>query len=213
MGGAGLLTISQPSPVPLLQSFDRFPLQLGAWQGRRMFIDQEIFQKTEADAYLDAEYTSPGQVPVSLYIAHYEKQASAGGLGHNPGVCMTGSGWITKISGKEEIAPGLQVNYMLLERAGVSQPLLVYFWNIHQGEWLALSSDRIYKLHTIFKAIKRHRTDWALIRLITPLNKDMPAAQKRLKSFAHLLMPVLPQFIKSDNLLDNNATIPNLDSQ
>lgn len=194
-GGVATKTVAQPSPVPLLQSFDQFPLQLGSWQGRRTYIDPKIFEKTDADSYLDAEFTVPGTLPVSLYIAHYEIQASAGGLGHNPGVCMTGSGWETLGTGTTEVAPGLPVNYLLLQREGVR--LLVYWWNIHQGQWLALDSARIYKVHTILTALRTDRTDWALIRLVTPLNYNLNAAQDRLAAFARLVAPVLPQFIQA----------------
>lgn len=195
VAGGGLLTlkIAEPPRVPLLQSLDHFPLQLGSWQGRRTYIDPEIFQKTEADSYLDADFSSPGQGPVSLYIAHYEKQGEAGGLGHNPGACMTGSGWKTLESGVTEIAPGLPVNYLVLERS--SQRLLVYWWNIHQGQWLTLGSGRYYKLYTVYNALRNHRTDWALIRLITPLGEDLQDAQSRLNAFTQLLIPVFPQFI------------------
>jgi exosortase D (VPLPA-CTERM-specific) len=196
VAAGGLLSwkIGAPPRVPLLQSFDHFPLQLGPWQGRRTYIDSQIFQKTEADSYLDVDYSSPGQEPVSLYIAYYEKQGGAGGLGHNPGVCMTGAGWKTVGAGITEIAPDLPVNYLVLKRQGTR--LLVYYWNIHQGQWLALSNARMYKLHTAYNALWRHRTDWALVRLITPVNKDLDAARKCLTAFAHLVVPVLPHFIK-----------------
>ena len=63
VAGGGLLTlkIAEPPRVPLLQSLDHFPLQLGSWQGRRTYIDPEIFQKTEADSYVDVDFSSPGQ--------------------------------------------------------------------------------------------------------------------------------------------------------
>ncbi len=194
-GSLAVHAIGEPPPVPLLQSFDHFPLQLGVWQGHRTYIDPKIFQQTEADSYLDASYSAPAEEPVSLYIAHYEKQNSEG-LGHNPGKCMTGSGWQTLESGMLEIGPGLSVNYLLLKREGADKVLLVYYWNILQGKWMALSGARTYKLYTIFNALHTHRTDWALVRLITPVIKDKKSAEQRLNDFAHILIPVLPQFIK-----------------
>ena len=195
-GSLAVHAIGEPPPVPLLQSFDHFPLRLGLWQGDRSYIDPQIFQATEADSYFDANYSAPDQkAPVSLYIAHYEKQG-AGGLGHNPGVCMTGAGWQTLESGTREIGPGLAVNYLLLKREGAGTLLLVYYWNILQGKWMALGGARTYKLYTIFNALHTHRTDWALIRLITPVTKDKKSAEQRLNDFAHSLIPVLPQFIK-----------------
>jgi len=193
LGGVLINTVGSPQRVPLAQSFDHFPLQLGTWQGRRTFMDPKIFEKTDADTYIDTEFSSPGQEPVSFYLAYYE-EASGGGLGHNPSSCMTGSGWKTLESGSTQIGPDLPVNYLLLERQGVS--LLVYWWNIHQGQWLALKDVRFYKLHTIYNALQRHRTDWALVRLVTPVAGDVALARERLSAFAHLVVPVLPQFIR-----------------
>ena len=198
VAGGSLLNgrIADLPPVPLLQSFDHFPLQLGPWQGRRNYMDREIFEKTEADSYIEADFASAGQESVSLYIAHQEIQHSQGALAHNPGVCMTGHGWTTEDTGVTEIIPGFPVNYLLLEHSG--RRLLVYYWNIHQGQWVALSSARRYRLYTIYKALKTHRTDWALVRLITPVNHDLGSAKETLASFGRLLIPVLPQFISSN---------------
>lgn len=194
ISGTLVHTVAEPPRIHLLQSFDHFPLQLGPWQGRRAYMDPKIFEKTDADSYLDADFSCPGEAPVSLYIAHYESQSSPGGLGHNPGVCMTGGGWKTLESGIAHIAPDLPVNYLLLERRGVR--LMVYYWNIQQGQWMALEYARLYRLHVIFNALKRCRTDWALIRLITPVGQDIETAKQRLISFGNLLIPVLPQFMK-----------------
>jgi exosortase D (VPLPA-CTERM-specific) len=194
ISGILVFSVAQPPPVPLLQSFDHFPLQLGPWQGRRTYMDPKIFEKTDADSYFDADYSCPGEPPVSLYIAHYESQSSPGGLGHNPRVCMTGSGWETVESGSLAIAPGHPVNYLILARAGTS--LIVYYWNIQMGDWMALENARMYKLYTIVNSLQRQRTDWALVRLITPIDQHIAKSHERLTDFAKLLMPVLPQFIK-----------------
>jgi exosortase D (VPLPA-CTERM-specific) len=193
-------TVAQPLPVPLLQSFDKFPLNIGPWKGQRNFMDSEIFQKTEADDYFEATYTNSASATVSLYIAHYAK-ATQGGLGHNPGVCMRGSGWKTLAMKTWEIWPGQEVNYLVLQRE-FSPPLLVYWWNLHQGHWLALQGQniwhqRLYKLYTLYHGLTQRRTDWAMIRLITPVEKDLASANERLTAFVRLISPILPQFIPS----------------
>jgi len=190
-------TVAQPPRVPLLQSFDHFPLQLGPWQGRRTYMNQEMFEKTDADSYFDAEYSSAGQETVSLYIAHYEKQATIEGLAHNPANCMTGSGWETLKSGTAELAPGYPVNYLLLNRSGIGRPILVYFWNIQQGHWLAEGGNpTLYKLISVYYGLRLHRSDWTMVRLITATNNNKQSAERRLSDFAKQLLPVLPQFIK-----------------
>ncbi|MEJ2673465.1 MAG: EpsI family protein [Deltaproteobacteria bacterium] len=106
---------------------------------------------------------------------------------------MTGTGWKTLGSGITHLGPNLPVNYLLLERQGGR--LLVYYWNIQQGQWRVLSSDRINKLHIFLSTLKRHRSDWTLVRLITPVNGNMELARKSLAAFAQQLIPQLPKFI------------------
>jgi exosortase D (VPLPA-CTERM-specific) len=203
LGGLLIQTIASPPPVPLLKSFDHFPLTIGPWRGERTFMDSEIFQKTEADDYLDATYTSPNSANVNLYIAHYAKQVTPGGLAHNPSVCMRGAGWKTLSMGTLKIAPGREVNYLVVQR-DLSPPLLVYWWNLYQGHWVALKGDTIWasrltKLYTIYSVLLgQHRTDWALIRLITPVDKDLASANERLTAFVQLISHTLPQFISTD---------------
>ena len=204
---SGLLTytVAQPPRVPLLQSFDHFPLTIGTWKGKRNFMDSEIFQKTEADDYFDATYTNAAGETINLYIAHYAKQTTPGGLAHNPGACMRGTGWKTLALGTRKIGPEEEVNYLVVQRA-FSPPLLVYWWNLHQGRWVALRGDSIWyqrfnKLYTIYHALGRHRTDWALIRLITSANNnnnDLAAANERLSTFIKSLVPIFPKFIPSN---------------
>jgi exosortase D (VPLPA-CTERM-specific) len=206
LSSALIYTIGSPRPVPLLQSFDHFPLQIGPWQGQRSYMDPHIFQRTDADSYFEADFSNPDKKAVSLYIAYYESQISQGGLGHNPANCMTGHGWQTLKSGNTQIAPNLPVNYLLLKR--LDTRLLVYWWNIQQGKWEALSSARLYKIQTIFKAIRFHRSDWALVRIITPIDKNVELAHKRLTKFARLLVPVLPKFMRDRGTLQGNQRIP-----
>lgn len=206
LSGALIYTIGSPRPVPLLQSFDHFPLQIGPWQGQRSYMDPHIFKEIDADSYFDANFSNPDNKTVSLYIAYYESQVSAGGLGHNPGNCMTGHGWKTLKSGNTQIAPNLPVNYLLLKR--LDTRLLVYWWNIQQGHWEALSSARLYKIQTIFNAMRFRRSDWALVRIITPVDKNLELARKRLTKFAQLLVPVLPKFMRDSSTLSGNQRIP-----
>lgn len=195
VGGSLVFTVGNPPPVPLLKQFTDFPLSLGPWTGHRQYIDADTFKKTEASSYFDAEYSQPGLPPVSLYMAHYETQSTPGGITHNPGTCMTGSGWTTLDQGEKQIAPNLPVRFLLLETKG--RKLLVNYWSIHQGDWLAFDSFRIYRFYTIFKALHANRTDWLLVRLITPVITNMEEAQARLSEFGKLVIPILPQFIKS----------------
>jgi EpsI family protein len=181
----------QAVPVPLKQSFDQFPMQLGPWEGRRVHIDPEILAATGADTALSADYMNPGQGPVSLWIAYYENQKSGASV-HSPMTCLTGSGWKTVHAEVFELAPGEPINYLILEQAG--KRLAVYYWYFERGRWLA--SDVGHKLRIGWDRLVSRRADGALVRLTTPVNPNVEQAKERLNDFAQFIIPVLPEFIK-----------------
>lgn len=183
--------VSKATSVPLLDSFDHFPMQLGPWQGRHTYIDPEMVAQTRSHAHLSADFSNPDHGGVSIWIAYYETQKKAGGFVHSPKGCLTASGWRTKEEKTIDIAPGLSVNYMLVDQMGTN--LVVYYWFLQRGRWL--TSEYLNKFYMGYDGLVRRRTDGALIRLITPAGKDVKAAQERLTAFARLLAPVLPQFI------------------
>lgn len=178
-------------PMPLLQSLDNFPLGLGPWQGKRSYIDPAMFRATGADSYLNADFRAPGHDSINLWIAYYENQ-KPGGYVHSPFSCLVGSGWKMKESGIKEVAPGVPVRYMVMDQAGGRY--LVYYWYLQRGRWL--TSEYWNKIYIGYDGLLNRRADGALIRLITPAEKDVNTAQERLTSFVQQLMPVLPKFIK-----------------
>jgi exosortase D (VPLPA-CTERM-specific) len=188
--GSFAQVVGKTSPVPLRQSFDNFPMELGPWRGKRSYIDPVMFEATKANAYLNADFQDAAKGSVSLWIAYYENQKGGGSV-HSPFSCLTGSGWSLVESGIIEVAPGLPVNTMLMEQGGAKY--LVYYWYLQRGRWL--SSEYLNKFYLSYDGLLSRRADGALIRLITPAGGDVKAAQEHLTAFARLLVPVLPQFI------------------
>jgi exosortase D (VPLPA-CTERM-specific) len=178
-------------PVPLRRSFANFPVQLGPWQGRSIYIDPAMLKATAASAYVNMDFVSPGSGPVSLWIAYYENQ-KAGGSVHSPFSCLTGSGWAVVESGLQDLAPGRPVRYLVMDQGGARY--VVYYWYLQRGRWM--TSEYLTKIYLSYDGLVSRRADGALIRLITPAAPDVPAARERLTAFARLLVPVLPQFIK-----------------
>ncbi len=79
LGGPIASRVARAPAVELRQSFDSFPMELGPWHGQLVYIDPEMVKATQSDAHLNAEFSHPGQPPVSLWIAYYENQKKAGG--------------------------------------------------------------------------------------------------------------------------------------
>lgn len=180
-------------PVPLKQSFERFPLQLGPWEGRHVYIEPEMVAATGADTVLNAEFVNPAKGPVSLWIAYYENQETGGSV-HSPLTCLTGGGWKTVHREVFELAPGKPINYLIMEQGG--QRMAMYFWYFERGRWLA--SDYGHKLSVGWDRLMSKRADGALIRLTTPVQGDEAKARARLDGFLGELAPVLPEYIRDD---------------
>lgn len=178
-------------PVPLKQSFDNFPVQLGPWQGYGVYIDPAMVKATAASSYVNMDFVSPKNGPVSLWIAYYENQKTEGSV-HSPFSCLTGSGWSVVESGLKDVAPGLPVRYMVMDQG--SARYLVYYWFLQRGRWM--TSEYLNKIYLSYDGIINRRADGALIRLITPAGENVQAAQERLTAFAQVLVPILPQFIQ-----------------
>jgi exosortase D (VPLPA-CTERM-specific) len=180
-------------PVPLKQSFSRFPIQLGPWEGKHVHVDPEIVAATGASTVLNADFMNPGQGPVSLWIAYYENQKSGASV-HSPMTCLTGGGWKTVHSEVFELAPGKPINYLILDQGG--NRMAVYYWYYERGRWLA--SDYGHKLGIGWDRLVSKRADGALVRLITPVGGNEEQARRRLDGFLQKLSPVLPEFIKEN---------------
>lgn len=193
VAGQMAFKLAHAPSVPLLQSFDNFPLKLGPYQGGRNYLDEVVAKAVGADAYFEAEYGSPAQGEISLWIAYFESQSEkVEGRIHSPLICLTGSGWHILESKIVDVAPGLPVRYLLVEKGAVRA--VVYYWYLQQGNWLA--SEYSSRLFMGWNGLFKRRNDGAIVRLITPAGPDVAQARERLNAFVHLLVPVLPKFTR-----------------
>ncbi|MGO8763476.1 MAG: exosortase C-terminal domain/associated protein EpsI [Desulfobaccales bacterium] len=183
--------LAEAPAVPLLQSFDRFPLTLGPWQGKRNYLDTAILKVLDTKDYFDANYTGPQNKSVSLWIAYYGNLQEAEGLQHTPMVCMTGSGWDIQENKTIDLLPGKPVTYLLMQQG--AGRLLVYYWFIQRGHWLPTENSTDISLR--INSLWNRRADGALIRLTTPVDPDIESAKARLADYAKLVVPLLSKFI------------------
>jgi EpsI family protein len=87
----------------------------------------------------------------------------------------------------------LQVNRTLIELGDQRQ--LVYYWFQQRGR--IINNEFVVKWYLFWDALTRHRTDGAMIRLITPLpvSSSEADADRRLTDFASRVAPMLPRFV------------------
>lgn len=185
--------LTQAPPTPLLQSFDKFPLQIGSWHGSRSFLEPAMAKAVGTDAYFDATYGDNQNPPISLWIGYFESQnKKIEGRIHSPLICLPGSGWKILESRIVEVNDGLSVRYLLMEKDGSRQ--IVYYWYFQRGRWMA--SEYPMKFFMGLDGLLKRRNDGAIVRLITPVsNRDVTEARQRLNLFLRPLANLLPQFI------------------
>jgi exosortase D (VPLPA-CTERM-specific) len=188
-------TASFEEKTPLAKPFIDFPLQVGDWSGSRQVMEQQFLDTLKLSDYTIIDFRSPAGREVNFYVAYNQSQ-SKGQATHSPGTCLPYSGWVFNDSGLASVpcADGMmQVSRAFMEKNGVKQ--LVYYWFPQRGR--ILTNLYQIKLYNFWDALTRHRTDGALVRIITPVYQDEnpAAAEQRLQGFTRQVVPILGTFL------------------
>ncbi|MGE3623408.1 MAG: VPLPA-CTERM-specific exosortase XrtD [Bdellovibrionales bacterium] len=183
--------------VPPHPALATFPLFLEGWKGQANRLEPDVLQALKLSDYWIADYRSAQALaPVNLYISYYERQR-LGAMTHSPANCIPGGGWHIENKRTESLtlADGKTLTFtrLFIRRGEASQ--LVYYWYDERGR----NFTELYaaKWYLLLDSISMHRSDGALIRLLTPLadgETDADAAA-RLNAFLELSYPQFKLFI------------------
>jgi len=198
--------------IPPRETFATFPLEVGDWRCPAMReMDPDALRFLGATDYVICTYFKEGsRDAVDLYVGYHASQVRKEGGGgsansiHPPEHCLPGSGWDIIDSRREPIGfPGLPAGHGLREdgprakrfiiaQGDVRQ--LVYFWYQGQGRVITANEDVI--LYRFFDRALRSRTDGALVRFTTAIERgDVAAAEARFREFALQAVPLLPRYL------------------
>jgi EpsI family protein len=157
-------------------------------------MEERIVQAVSVSDYTNRVYFADGIAPIQLYVGYYESQKTGDTI-HSPKNCLPGGGWDPVHSGLSTIPlPGARqivVNDYVIQRDLNKQ--LVFYW--YQGRGRVIASEYSGKFWMVADAISRHRTDGALVRLVTPMSDGETAARARLVGFTQDLFPQLDEII------------------
>lgn len=178
--------------------FSVYPLQLGAWSGKRDVIEKKYLDALKLDDYIIANYSNQTGDTVNLYMAYYATQRS-GAAAHSPKSCIPGGGWQIKASntidlnGIERGGKHLSVNRLLIKKGEYGQ--LVYYW--FQQRNRIITNEYMVKWYLFWDALTRNRTDGALVRLSTSISpgEDIAKADKRLVNLVSQVWPFMHEYI------------------
>lgn len=199
VGVSGQFIRGDEEVIPQRKAFMSFPLQLAEWQGKRDYIEQKYLDTLKLTDYVIVNYLSAdAKSSVNFYSAYYQSQRKGASV-HSPRSCIPGDGWQITSFGQRSFADlnfqgtPLQVNRAVIEKGDYKQ--LVYYWFQQRGR--SITNEYMVKWYLFYDAIAMHRTDGALVRLVTSLDKgqDIEVADQRLHAFMKDMVTVLPEYL------------------
>lgn len=199
--GAGLIH-ERGQIIPPHPPFNSFPVHIHEWRGEPSSLDPEVLAGLQLSEYWLADYYTQGsRVPVNFYIAYYDTQR-VGSTTHSPSSCIPGGGWRIVSRSVKTVAlsdgAALDVSRFIIRRAGLSQ--IVYFWFDERGR--NITDTQYAKWYLLVDSIRLHRTDGALIRMVTPIaeGEKEDEAEKRLTGFLSAAHPLIAAFVPGATL-------------
>jgi len=183
--------------IPPAKSFALFPLQVGDWVGKRDVMEEKFVKELDLSDYVIVDYVN-GSRAVNFYTAYYESQRKGESI-HSPETCLPGAGWEFKKAGTVTLpiqtrrGEPMTVNKAFMEQGAAKQ--LSYFWFPQRDRVLTNAWE--LKIYNFWDALRRQRTDGALVRLVTPVypHEDAAQAEARLTAFTQAIVPVLNEFL------------------
>jgi EpsI family protein len=186
-------SLAERPPAP--PNLSALPLEVGPWKGIEDRTISADLANLKADRALSRTYVSgQGQPLVNLFIAWYQSQANANRQPHSPTVCLPAAGW--KPASLERITIPVQdvsitVNRYIVQN-GVSR-LAVLYW--YQTTRRTIASEwGLERYWLLVDAMRDHRTDTALVRVVVPVDqKGDDAAVASASEFVRQIYPQLRQ--------------------
>jgi EpsI family protein len=191
----------RPEEVPPRAPLDRLSNQVGRWIGHEApkFSD-EVLAVLGADELVNRLYVAPREPPVALYVGYYQSQREGDTI-HSPMNCLPGAGWLPVTNERAPIdVPGraapIVVNRIVI-RKGPDRQVVLYWY---QSNGRIVASEYWSKAYMVYDAVRRHRSDAAIIRVISPVLPDedsTAAAERRATEFVQALFPHLERHLPS----------------
>ncbi len=190
-----LHSVSHGERVVMRRPLRELPLNLKEWSGTEIPIEKQIVVAAGVDDYVNRIYrNSQDGAGIALYVGYYGSQRSGDTI-HSPKNCLPGSGWQPLTVSRIEIPlagrPPIQVNQYVVEK-GLDRQLVMYWY---QGRGRVIASEYAGKWWMVVDAIRRNRTDGALVRVSSPLQGGEESTRLRVTGFCRELYPYLHDFI------------------
>jgi EpsI family protein len=171
--------------LPSRQPLASFPMQLGEWDGTDVRLEPEVLKILGDGEFLYRFYRAPEKPYVDFFVAYFPTQRTGSTI-HSPQNCLPGAGWTPLEKGLVQIAPAgrepIAVNRYVIGKGAERQ--LVLYW--YQSNGRVVAGEYWAKIFLVWDSMRRHRSDGALVRIVTPVlpNEPLENAQRRATLFA-----------------------------
>jgi EpsI family protein len=189
---------SRGEVAPALRPLKGSPAQFGDWKlATEGVVEQETLEVLRADDVMTRVYAESGTGrAASLFVAYFKTQRT-GQAPHSPKNCLPGSGWapstsdVIPIAVRGQEAP-LRVNRYIVQRG--EEKSVVLYW--YQTPKRVIASEYDAKFYLVLDSIRYHRSDTALVRVVTPVvNGNEDAATKTAIRFVQSFFTPLRQYL------------------
>jgi EpsI family protein len=195
IGGVAVIHGSVPeTPQTNRAPFATLPATVGTWRSEGdLAIDEDSLKILKADDYVNRLYVQ-GNTGLDLFVAYYATQRQ-GDTMHSPMNCLPASGWQPMSTSRVQLAVAgsapINANRVLIQK-GLDKELVLYWYQSH-GRTIA--SEYASRAYLVLDSIRRHRSDAALIRVITPAAAGEARATQIATDFVQSLRPLLTAHI------------------
>lgn len=172
--------LSRGEPDVVARPLSRFPSAIRGWRMLRdTAMDEDVKATLRADDYLARDYVGPAREVVNLFVAFFKSQR-AGQTPHSPKNCLPGSGWVWSVSDMIPVSIAGRATPVEVNRYTVSKgedKAVVLYW--YQSRDRVVAGEFQAAALTAWDALRYHRTDTALVRVVVPIagNRDEAATR------------------------------------
>jgi EpsI family protein len=199
-----LTRASRIEAVPVRAALATFPLNLAGWKGDATIpLDPAILNVLRVDDYLNRMYVRH-DTAVGFYVGYYGSQRQGDTI-HSPLNCLPGAGWRPvkqervrievplTVDGTE--SRSIYVNRLTIEK-GLERDVVLYWYQFHGR---VVASEYSSRALMVFDALRRNRTDGALVRIIAPVRTPDPSEElagfNAAVAFARAVFPLLSRYL------------------
>jgi EpsI family protein len=184
--------LAAPPAAADAESLSLFPATIGPWIGKDSPLDQDVIKTAAVDDYLNRNYRSD-EAELGLYVGYYRSQRKGEAL-HSPLQCLPGAGWEPMRAEAFKLTTDADgsastVNKLIVQK-GVDQMLVLYWYQTLNR---VTASEYARKIFLVADAFQTGRTDVALVRVISPIDRRDPAgemnAMEQARPFAAQILP------------------------